>query len=412
MLSAGRYIQNNLITTITSIVIKMEVATTSQDNKIVELNAGIDPRLLQKIQCKFTTEQQQLFVQSFALYAQSKDKSQFVISLDNIWEWLGFSTKQKAKELLTKNFDKNIHFTCIDVVINPQVKNPKGGRPTETILMTVETFKGLCMLANTDKAKVVRQYYITLEDVVQEYIYEASQHQARLSHQQALLQCYDKKHINYLGIFTLNGEQLAKYGWTDDAVARLKEHLTTFGQSFVLHTMIECSENRLLEKKFCKHPVIASRRVERVINNKKKTELIKLDDNFDVDNAKNILLDIKKNVIDKLLEYKQQEQQRNCDLERDKMKHLERMQEIELEKLRVQLEIKKLEHQQPPLREQATVMVPGQRAVLQYDLDNNLIARHSSITDAVKAVGGKRQSISAVCCQKRKTHRGFTWKYT
>jgi phage anti-repressor protein len=145
-----------------------------QDNNIVELNSSqetLDPRLLQKLQDNFTTEQQQLFVQSFVMYAHCKDKTIAIPKCHPKKLHIGFSTKQKAKELLTKNFDKNIHFTCIDGVINPQVKNPKGGRPTKTTLMTVETFKRLCMLENTDKTKAVRQYYITLEEVVQEYIY-------------------------------------------------------------------------------------------------------------------------------------------------------------------------------------------------------------------------------------------------
>ena len=50
------------------------------------------------------------------------------------------------------------------------------------------------------------------------------------------------------------------------------------------------------------------------------------------------------------------------------------------------------------------------RAVLQLK-DGEVIAEHSSVTDAAKAVNGLASKISAVCKGKRKTHAGFAWEY-
>ncbi|PNH03856.1 hypothetical protein TSOC_010047 [Tetrabaena socialis] len=48
-------------------------------------------------------------------------------------------------------------------------ENPLGGRPNAQILMTIHGFKQLCMSANTDKGRRVREYYISMEEVLFEF---------------------------------------------------------------------------------------------------------------------------------------------------------------------------------------------------------------------------------------------------
>ena len=38
--------------------------------------------------------------------------------------------------------------------------------------MNIETFKSLCMLAGTSKSKQIRQYYLRLENLLQETLQE------------------------------------------------------------------------------------------------------------------------------------------------------------------------------------------------------------------------------------------------
>ena len=38
-----------------------------------------------------------------------------------------------------------------------------GGRPTETITLTIDCFKNICMMANNNEGKKVRTYYLILE---------------------------------------------------------------------------------------------------------------------------------------------------------------------------------------------------------------------------------------------------------
>ena len=45
-----------------------------------------------------------MFVASFYCYLKHDSSKDFVIDLDNVWEWLGFNKKHNAKYLLEKQF--------------------------------------------------------------------------------------------------------------------------------------------------------------------------------------------------------------------------------------------------------------------------------------------------------------------
>lgn len=47
----------------------------------------------------------------------------------------------------------------------------------------------------------------------------------------------------------------------------------------------------------------------------------------------------------------------------------------------------------------------------QYDKSGNLIATYASAMQAERAIGGDNGHILAVCRGKRKTHKGFIWKF-
>ena len=54
---------------------------------------------------------------------------------------------------------------------SPQ-NSSKGGRSSEKILLTVNTFKKFCLKSNTKKADEIHDYYIKLEELLQETIME------------------------------------------------------------------------------------------------------------------------------------------------------------------------------------------------------------------------------------------------
>ena len=51
------------------------------------------------------------------------------------------------------------------------------------------------------------------------------------------------------------------------------------------------------------------------------------------------------------------------------------------------------------------------KSILQYDKDNNFIAKYESLTIAGQTIGGDIRNISACCLGKKKTAYGYIWKY-
>lgn len=80
-----------------------------------------------------------MFVASFYCYLNYNSKNDFVIDLDNIQKWVGFSRKDHAKTLFTKNFTVDIDYL-------------HGGHNKEQIMMTVNTFKKFFLKASTKKS--------------------------------------------------------------------------------------------------------------------------------------------------------------------------------------------------------------------------------------------------------------------
>jgi hypothetical protein len=120
----------------------------------------------------FTEEEQKLYISSFYSYLNYDEYKDYKISLDNIWEWLGFSQKVRVKELLLKHFKKDENYKIIN---DDNKKKGSGGHNKETILLNVSTFKLLCLLSETDKAKQIHKYYVKLESILHQIIKEESE---------------------------------------------------------------------------------------------------------------------------------------------------------------------------------------------------------------------------------------------
>ena len=100
----------------------LDIVELIESNPITKLSNVYNNRFLEKIKVNFTEMEQQLFVSSCYCYLNYNQSSDFVIDLDNIWKWLGFSTKQKALILLEKYFIINIDYKFL---LNQLVKQDK-----------------------------------------------------------------------------------------------------------------------------------------------------------------------------------------------------------------------------------------------------------------------------------------------
>lgn len=128
-----------------------DIVDLIENNPITKLSTTYQNKLLTKIKTKFTEDEQQIFVASFYGFLNYDSKTDFVIDLDDVWKWLKFSTKQKAKMLLENHFVKDTDY----ILLTPQVKQTdyaRGGHNKEIIMLNIVTFKKFCLKAGTTRA--------------------------------------------------------------------------------------------------------------------------------------------------------------------------------------------------------------------------------------------------------------------
>jgi hypothetical protein len=171
----------------------LNIAHLIEKNSMTRLSKDYENRFLTKIKDNFNENQQQLFVASFYCYLNYDKKKDFVIDFDNVWKWLGFTRKDNGKTVLRKHFTVEIDYQIIKAIDDEEVlllrpqeqKNDaeiegakhddaRGGSNKETIMLTVNTFKKFCLKAGTKKADEVHDYYIKLEELLQETVNEES----------------------------------------------------------------------------------------------------------------------------------------------------------------------------------------------------------------------------------------------
>ena len=114
-------------------------------NPIVRLTDTYQSKLITKIQSEFSSEQQILFVASFYSFLNYDQKKDFIIDLDDVWKWVGFSTKQKAKILLEQNFMVERDYIKSPNVQVKRTTHVKGGQNKEVIMLTLRAFKLFCL---------------------------------------------------------------------------------------------------------------------------------------------------------------------------------------------------------------------------------------------------------------------------
>jgi hypothetical protein len=115
----------------------LNIVDLIENNPITKLSGNYNSKMLTKIQQNFTIFEQQLFVTSFYCYLNYDQKKDFVIDLDNVWKWLGFSQKIKAKNLLEKNFTLDIDYKISLYQQGDQCKHVKGGHNKEIITIFI-----------------------------------------------------------------------------------------------------------------------------------------------------------------------------------------------------------------------------------------------------------------------------------
>jgi phage anti-repressor protein len=152
----------------------IDIVNLIEINPITKLTGNYNSKLIEKVKNNFNNYEQQMFIASFYCYLNYDYKNDFVIDLDNVWKWLGFSQKYHAKYLLEKQFNKNIDFKIFATEGSVAKNEKRGGHNKEIIMLNVDTFKKICLKAGTKKADEIHDYFIKLEQILQEVLIEES----------------------------------------------------------------------------------------------------------------------------------------------------------------------------------------------------------------------------------------------
>ena len=150
----------------------IDIVNLIEKNPLTKLTGNYQSIMVEKVRQNFNTYEQQLFVSSFYCYLNYDDKQDFIIDLDNVWKWLGFSQKDAAKRVLEKNFIEDTDYKLFAPQVGGAKKDARGGHNKEVIMLTINTFKRFCLKAGTKKSDEIHEYYIKMEKTLQEVVME------------------------------------------------------------------------------------------------------------------------------------------------------------------------------------------------------------------------------------------------
>lgn len=153
----------------------VDIVNLIESNPITKLSGNYQSKLIGKVQNTFNNYEQQLFLSSFYCYLKYDPKTDFVIDLDNVWQWLGFGQKVNAKRVLEKNFIIDKDYKLLLCQLAKQVDKTHGGHNKETFMLNIDTFKKFCLKSGTKKADEIHDYFIKLENIMFEITKEESE---------------------------------------------------------------------------------------------------------------------------------------------------------------------------------------------------------------------------------------------
>jgi len=311
-----------------------DIVDLIENNPITKLSTTYQNKLLTKIKTKFTENEQQIFVASFYGFLNYDSKMDFVINLDDVWKWVGFSSKANSKHLLEKQFIIDKDYKLLLTKLPEQTLQPRGGHNKETIMLNIETFKKFCLKAGTKKADEIHDYYIKLEETLQEVVHDESTElklqlektntelektnteleksektRGKIREKTLLEQFGSNVQCVYYGVIddlSDANEPLIKFGNSNNLRNRVLNHKETYA-NFRLLNAFKVENKMQIENAIKEHPMFVERRRTITLKNKKYIELLNANDlSFPVldKTIKEIIMSVECNIVNymKLLE--------------------------------------------------------------------------------------------------------------
>ena len=314
---------------------QLNIVELIESNPITKLTDTYNSKLLSKIKESFTGFEQQLFISSFYCYLKYDKTLDFEVDLDNIWKWLGFQQKVNAVTVLERHFviDKDYKKLALGdskavleeeklafVATKASLEEKHGGQNIKKIMLTIKCFKSLCLKSQTKKASEIHEYYMKLEEVLQETLDEETiELKLQLEQKENIILEKDKliltsKQEKYKAVetalisqFPLNtecvyfglidntnekGEKLGKFGQTNHLHDRVENHRSKY-TNFILVAAFRVQNKTEIENLIKEHPKIKKHIRTIEVHGKNKKEIIAYDDtNFTISRLTKYIQDI------------------------------------------------------------------------------------------------------------------------
>ena len=255
------------------------------NNPITKLTETHNNNLLNKVKNSFNESEQQLFIASFYSYLNYHKTDDYIVDLDNIWKWLGFNKKYNATTCLENNFKLDNDYKIFAPDASGAKTKGSGGHNIQKYYLNVKTFKSLCLKAGTKKADEIHEYYIKLEELIQEVLEEeatemknkllikdneisqkdnviknANQDKFKTIEKTLVSQFPVNNECIYFGTIdnsNIKGEKLIKFGHSNNLPLRVQDHHKTY-DNFILRDAFKVHNRQEVENAIKSHPKIKS----------------------------------------------------------------------------------------------------------------------------------------------------------
>ena len=294
---------------------ELNIVDLIEKSPLSKLSNTCNNKLLMKIKDYFTNYEQQLFISNFYCYLNYDPNIEFIIDLDNIWKWVGFGQKDTAKRLIEKCLIENTDYKIFAPHLVGAKKEQRGGHNKETIMLTINAFKRICLKAGTKKASEIHNYYLKIEDILTELLNEDTielkqqlekkdniirdiQQNTKLLIETAKIENQKVVEKAIVAQFPVNteciyigtidntneeGEKLIKFGHSNDLGTRLSHHHHNSYNNFILINAFKVKNRTEIENLIKIHPKIKKQLRKINIQGKNKTEIISYDSCFNID---------------------------------------------------------------------------------------------------------------------------------
>ena len=288
----------------------LDIVNLITNNPITKLNANNNNKLLEKVKANFTEMEQQLFISSFYTYLNYDKTVDFIVDLDDIWRWLGFNKKFNAIRLLEHFFVLNKDYKKLAPPYGGASLGSYGGHNIQKFILNIKTFKSLCLKAQTKKADEIHEYYIKLEELINEVLEEealemknkllikdneliakenliinANQDKLKAIEKTLVAQFPVNCECIYFGTIDNSnsaGERLIKFGHSNNLSVRLQDHHKTY-ENFILRDAFKVHNKQEIENAIKTSSKIKKHLRTIEVDGKNKNEILAYDEtNFTI----------------------------------------------------------------------------------------------------------------------------------